>query len=128
MFGLTKRVVLAADSVRIAMHTHQPKLPAATPHPKHVPGTACADADDSDGVASEADEDIDVLHDNSYGRKNARSRRVAGLFDCVAALDGSSTAAARARAPAGGRGGGRKDCQGGDGEELGEHGVRVWLW
>ena len=88
----------------------------------HSPRVASTDANDGDRGAGEANEGIDVLHDDADGGEDARGSRVARLLDGLAALDGTGAAAAgRARPASGSRGGGGKDCESGEGDELGKH-------
>ena len=103
-----------------------------------------ADADGGDGRALDANDGIDALDDDTeQAQERARDgvsclrdtvvsttkHRIEAfesihLRDAVAALDGSSGAGGGVRVRRGGGGG--KDCEGGDGEELGEHG-ELWV-
>jgi hypothetical protein len=73
-------------------------------------------ADDGDGGAAQADEDIEVLEDNAQESEDGTDAGVRCLLDAVAALDGASVAGAS-------NGGGGTRSSDSDG---GGNGVATW--
>ena len=87
---------------------------------------ASANADDGDGGTVQTDEGVHVLDDDADGREDRCDGDTVCREDLLAALDGPGAAGVRGNVVRGGDG---KDCDGGEGEELGEHGegeLRGW--
>ena len=88
------------------------------------PSVAAANADSSDGRASDPNGGGHVLDDDPESREESRSSDAVSGLDGLAALDCTSGAGSRRVGLASVRGGvgGRKDSEGGESEDVGEHG------
>ena len=91
---------------------------------RYSPSVAAANPDSSDGRASDPNGGGHVLDDNSESREESRSSDAVSGLDGLAALDCTSGAGSRRVGLASVRGGvgGRKDSEGGESEDVGEHG------
>ena len=83
------------------------------------PGVGAANVDDGDRGAGDPDGRGDVLDDDADGREERCCGGAVRSLDRLAALDGARGARGAVRRR---WGGGGEDCEGGEGEELGEHG------
>ena len=118
----TKGVVVAADGLLVATVPCQLSSIWERRLGESLPSIAGADANDGNGGTGEAHEGVDVLYDDPDGGEDFGGGWVARLLDGLAALDGTGGAGVSSGPVSGSRGGDSKDCEGGDGEEFGEHG------